>query len=184
MVVGGRGLLAARGSRRPRPSRPARPHRLVQHWPNLRNPPPAPQNAKNCLREGALARFLDVVVWGHEHECIQEPWESAEAAAAFSVMQPGSSGEGADGAEGAWAEAAGGCRASGSALQQGCACWLLARSTPPQASPQQRLTWPPQSPPSTRPVATALSEGESKRKHCVMLEVLGHQVRCTGAGWG
>jgi double-strand break repair protein MRE11 len=51
-----------------------------------------PQNAKNCLREGALARFLDIVVWGHEHECLADPWESVEAAGNFSVMQPGSSG--------------------------------------------------------------------------------------------
>lgn len=32
------------------------------------------QNAKNCIREGYLARFLDFVIWGHEHECISEPW--------------------------------------------------------------------------------------------------------------
>lgn len=48
------------------------------------------QNAKNLLREGALARFLDLVVWGHEHECLAEPWESVEGR--FHVMQPGSSG--------------------------------------------------------------------------------------------
>ncbi|KAL4422894.1 hypothetical protein ABPG75_009091 [Micractinium tetrahymenae] len=75
------------------------------------------QNAKNCLREGALAKFLDLVVWGHEHECLADPWESAEAGGAFSVMQPGSS------------------------------------------------------------VATALSEGEAKRKHVVMVEIMGHQWR-------
>lgn len=34
------------------------------------------QNAKNCIREGYLARFLDFVIWGHEHECISEPWVS------------------------------------------------------------------------------------------------------------
>lgn len=63
------------------------PHPTMPAW-----PPRTPQNAKNVLREGALARFLDLVVWGHEHECIEEPWESVEAAGAFSVMQPGSSG--------------------------------------------------------------------------------------------
>ena len=26
------------------------------------------QNAKNCIREDYLARFLDLVLWGHEHE--------------------------------------------------------------------------------------------------------------------
>lgn len=31
-------------------------------------------SAKNCIREEWLARWLDVVIWGHEHECIQEPW--------------------------------------------------------------------------------------------------------------
>jgi len=30
---------------------------------------------------------------GHEHECLADPWESAEAGNAFSVMQPGSSGK-------------------------------------------------------------------------------------------
>lgn len=29
---------------------------------------------------------------GHEHECLADPWESAEAGNSFSVMQPGSSG--------------------------------------------------------------------------------------------
>jgi hypothetical protein len=28
--------------------------------------------AKNCVREEYLADFLDLVVWGHEHECIEE----------------------------------------------------------------------------------------------------------------
>lgn len=37
---------------------------------------PHSQNAKNCIREGYLARFLDFVIWGHEHECIPEPWVS------------------------------------------------------------------------------------------------------------
>ena len=32
------------------------------------------QNAKNCIREDYLARFLDLVLWGHEHECIQDVW--------------------------------------------------------------------------------------------------------------
>ncbi len=73
--------------------------------------------AKNYVREGHLARFLDLVVWGHEHECLADPWESVEGAGAFSVLQPGSS------------------------------------------------------------VATALSEGEAKRKHAVLLEVAGSQWR-------
>jgi hypothetical protein len=32
----------------------------VQHGPN----------AKNCLQERHLPDFLDLVVWGHEHECM------------------------------------------------------------------------------------------------------------------
>jgi double-strand break repair protein MRE11 len=75
------------------------------------------QAAKNCVREGHLARFLDLVVWGHEHECLADPWESVEGGGVFSVMQPGSS------------------------------------------------------------VATALSEGESKRKHVVLLEIMGNNWR-------
>jgi len=31
-------------------------------------------SAKNTIREEYLAHFLDLVVWGHEHECIPEPW--------------------------------------------------------------------------------------------------------------
>ncbi len=27
-------------------------------------------NAKNTIREEYLAHFLDLVIWGHEHECI------------------------------------------------------------------------------------------------------------------
>lgn len=30
--------------------------------------------AKNCIKEEYLPRFLDMVIWGHEHECILEPW--------------------------------------------------------------------------------------------------------------
>ncbi|GAB4820162.1 hypothetical protein N2152v2_007208 [Parachlorella kessleri] len=74
-------------------------------------------NAKNSVREAFLARFLDLIVWGHEHECLADPWESAESGGSFSVLQPGSS------------------------------------------------------------VATALSEGEAKRKHAVLLEIMGQQWR-------
>lgn len=31
-------------------------------------------SAKNTIREGYLARFLDIVIWGHEHECIIDAW--------------------------------------------------------------------------------------------------------------
>ena len=31
-------------------------------------------SAKNTIREDYLAHWLDLVIWGHEHECITEPW--------------------------------------------------------------------------------------------------------------
>ena len=102
--------------------RPAATEKVaVEDWFNMfvlhQNRVAHTQAAKNCVREGHLAKFLDVVVWGHEHECLADPWESVEGGGNFSVMQPGSS------------------------------------------------------------VATALSEGESKKKHVVLLEVLGQNWR-------
>lgn len=32
------------------------------------------KGAKNIVKESHLPKFLDIVVWGHEHECIQMPW--------------------------------------------------------------------------------------------------------------
>lgn len=44
---------------------------------------------KNCIHEHMLPDFLDLVVWGHEHECIITPeWSSHEE---FVILQPGSS---------------------------------------------------------------------------------------------
>ncbi|RMZ55726.1 hypothetical protein APUTEX25_005767 [Auxenochlorella protothecoides] len=90
-------------------------------WFNLfvlhQNRTPHSQGAKNYVKESHLARFLDLVIWGHEHECLADPWDSVETGGAFSVLQPGSS------------------------------------------------------------VATALSEGEAKRKHVVVLEIMGHHWR-------
>jgi len=31
------------------------------------------QGAKNCIVESSLPGFLDLVLWGHEHECIPTP---------------------------------------------------------------------------------------------------------------
>ena len=31
---------------------------------------------KNAIKPEYLARFLDLVIWGHEHECIPDPWVS------------------------------------------------------------------------------------------------------------
>ena len=32
---------------------------------------------KDFMKESLLPRFLDFVVWGHEHECISDPWVSS-----------------------------------------------------------------------------------------------------------
>ena len=31
---------------------------------------------KNAIKPEYLGRFLDLVIWGHEHECIPDPWVS------------------------------------------------------------------------------------------------------------
>ncbi|XVE80228.1 hypothetical protein DITRI_Ditri14bG0122900 [Diplodiscus trichospermus] len=46
-------------------------------------------NAKNAINERFLPRFLDFVVWGHEHECLIDPQEVPGMG--FHVTQPGSS---------------------------------------------------------------------------------------------
>ncbi|KAK9472480.1 Mre11 DNA-binding presumed domain-containing protein [Dipodascopsis tothii] len=43
----------------------------------------------NYLPEEFLPSFLDLVIWGHEHECLMDPQMNAERE--FSVIQPGSS---------------------------------------------------------------------------------------------
>ena len=45
-------------------------------------------HSKNAISERYLPSWLDYVVWGHEHECLVEPTESAQG---FHVSQPGSS---------------------------------------------------------------------------------------------
>eukprot|EP00808_Paulinella_micropora_P003798 g57215.t1 len=47
------------------------------------------QHGKNFISESMLPPFLDMVVWGHEHECLIEPEESMSGR--FFVTQPGSS---------------------------------------------------------------------------------------------
>eukprot|EP00940_MAST-03C_sp_MAST-3C-sp2_P002162 g2162.t1 len=45
---------------------------------------------KNCIHERMLPNFLDLVVWGHEHECIISPqWAGVDDD--FAIVQPGSS---------------------------------------------------------------------------------------------
>ena len=47
------------------------------------------RGAKNCVLESMLPDFLDMVIWGHEHECIIDPVESLKQD--YHVTQPGSS---------------------------------------------------------------------------------------------
>ena len=47
------------------------------------------RGAKNCVSESMLPDFLDMVIWGHEHECIIDPVESLKQD--YHVTQPGSS---------------------------------------------------------------------------------------------
>lgn len=46
-------------------------------------------NPKNAINEHFLPRFLDFIVWGHEHECLVDPQEVPGMG--FHVTQPGSS---------------------------------------------------------------------------------------------
>lgn len=46
-------------------------------------------NPKNAINEHFLPRFLDFVVWGHEHECLIDPQEVPGMG--FHLTQPGSS---------------------------------------------------------------------------------------------
>lgn len=45
----------------------------------------------NYIPEKFLDDFLDLVIWGHEHECIIDPKESEDPNVSFYVSQPGSS---------------------------------------------------------------------------------------------
>lgn len=99
----------------------------IEEWLNLfvlhQNRVQHGSTAKNCVQDKYFPEFIDLVVWGHEHECRADPEEIKNPNEAFDstskrfVIQPGSS------------------------------------------------------------VATALSEGESKGKHVVLLEVLGDKWR-------
>ncbi|CAN6453386.1 unnamed protein product [Victoria cruziana] len=46
-------------------------------------------NPKNAINEHFLPRFLDFIIWGHEHECLVDPQEVAGMG--FHITQPGSS---------------------------------------------------------------------------------------------
>ena len=45
------------------------------------------RGAKSCVHESMIPSWMDIVVWGHEHECLIEPQEST---AGYFITQPGS----------------------------------------------------------------------------------------------
>ncbi len=47
------------------------------------------RGSKNCVHESMIPEWMDFVVWGHEHECLIHPSESAVGT--FRITQPGSS---------------------------------------------------------------------------------------------
>jgi len=47
------------------------------------------RGSKNCVHESMIPEWMDLVVWGHEHECLIHPSESAVGT--FRIIQPGSS---------------------------------------------------------------------------------------------
>ena len=61
-----------------------------EHWFNLFvfHQNRAAHSPKNYIQEVMLDRCLDLVIWGHEHECLIKPQQSAVAN--FFVSQPGS----------------------------------------------------------------------------------------------
>jgi double-strand break repair protein MRE11 len=47
------------------------------------------RGSKNCIQESMIPEWMDLVVWGHEHECLIEFFESVVGT--FRITQPGSS---------------------------------------------------------------------------------------------
>jgi double-strand break repair protein MRE11 len=47
------------------------------------------RGVKNCVHESMIPEWMDLIVWGHEHECLIEPAESVVGT--FRITQPGSS---------------------------------------------------------------------------------------------
>eukprot|EP00554_Chaetoceros_debilis_P011983 CAMPEP_0194116684 /NCGR_PEP_ID=MMETSP0150-20130528/28215_1 /TAXON_ID=122233 /ORGANISM="Chaetoceros debilis, Strain MM31A-1" /LENGTH=817 /DNA_ID=CAMNT_0038807463 /DNA_START=62 /DNA_END=2515 /DNA_ORIENTATION=+ len=49
----------------------------------------AGRGSKNCVHDSMIPEWMDLVVWGHEHECLITPSESSVGT--FRITQPGSS---------------------------------------------------------------------------------------------
>lgn len=47
------------------------------------------RGSKNCVHESMIPEWMDLVIWGHEHECQIEPTESLVGT--YRITQPGSS---------------------------------------------------------------------------------------------
>jgi double-strand break repair protein MRE11 len=47
------------------------------------------RGSKNCVHESMIPEWMDLIVWGHEHECLIDPTESVVGT--FRITQPGSS---------------------------------------------------------------------------------------------
>jgi double-strand break repair protein MRE11 len=47
------------------------------------------RGSKNCVQESMIPDWMDLVVWGHEHECLIDFHESVVGT--FRITQPGSS---------------------------------------------------------------------------------------------
>lgn len=47
------------------------------------------RGSKNCVHESMIPEWMDLIVWGHEHECLIQPSESVVGT--FRITQPGSS---------------------------------------------------------------------------------------------
>jgi len=47
------------------------------------------RGTKNCVHESMIPEWMDLVIWGHEHECLIQPSESVVGT--FRITQPGSS---------------------------------------------------------------------------------------------
>ena len=47
------------------------------------------RGSKNCVHKSMIPKWMDLVMWGHEHECLINPSESLVGT--FRIVQPGSS---------------------------------------------------------------------------------------------
>ncbi|XP_050701729.1 double-strand break repair protein MRE11-like [Eriocheir sinensis] len=67
-----------------------RPKEAMTEWFNMLvvHQNRAKRGPSNYLPESFLDPFIDLVIWGHEHDCIQEPKQSSQN---FHILQPGSS---------------------------------------------------------------------------------------------